>query len=126
MNEQTANQHPPYQLFCGVDIAARSFTASMIKEQAGVKNQPDKASSYVQNEAAYLEFQQALLEKEPNPTLVLLVMEATGNYWISLATFLHRAGFAVAVINPSQAHDFAKVLLRRSKMTSSMPRTWPS
>jgi transposase len=42
-------------------------------------------------------------------------MEATGNYWISLATFLHQAGFGVAVINPSQAHDFAKLLLRRSK-----------
>ncbi len=42
-------------------------------------------------------------------------MEATGSYWITLATTLHAAGFAVSVINPAQAHHFAKALLKRAK-----------
>jgi transposase len=42
-------------------------------------------------------------------------MEATGSYWISLATALVEAGFAVSVINPKQAHDFANALLKRAK-----------
>src|SRR5438034_7728060 len=42
-------------------------------------------------------------------------MEATGTYWMALATPLVQAGFAVAVINPAQAHAFAKALLKRAK-----------
>jgi transposase len=42
-------------------------------------------------------------------------MEATGSYWISLATRLVHEGFVVSVINPSQAHHFAKALLKRAK-----------
>ena len=52
---------------------------------------------------------------EPDPQAVLIVMEATGTYWMRLASSLVAAGFAVAVINPAQAHDFAKALLKRSK-----------
>jgi transposase len=46
---------------------------------------------------------------------VLVVMEATGSYWITLATHLIQAGFQVSVINPAQAHHFAKALLKRAK-----------
>src|SRR5499427_9638665 len=49
------------------------------------------------------------------PAEVLVVMEATGSYWITLATQLVHAGFAVSVINPAQAHHFAKALLKRAK-----------
>jgi transposase len=49
------------------------------------------------------------------PAEVLVVMEATGSYWITLATQLVHAGFCVSVINPAQAHHFAKALLKRAK-----------
>jgi transposase len=42
-------------------------------------------------------------------------MEATGTYWMRLASSRVAASFAVALINPAQAHDFAKALLKRSK-----------
>jgi len=54
---------------------------------------------------------------------ILVVMEATGSYWISLATTLAHAGFAVAVINPDQAHHFAKALLQRAKTDAIDART---
>jgi transposase len=44
-----------------------------------------------------------------------VVLEATGTYWIELATFLEQQHFAVSVINPSRAHDFAKTLLLKPK-----------
>ena len=44
-----------------------------------------------------------------------IVMEATGNYWVALAVDLHEAGYRVAVVNPRQAHHFAKAQLRRAK-----------
>lgn len=40
----------------------------------------------------------------------LIVMEATGGYEHALACALQAAGFAVAVINPKQARDFAKAM----------------
>ena len=46
---------------------------------------------------------------------ILVVMEATGSYWINLATTLTQNGFAVSVINPAQAHHFARALLKRAK-----------
>lgn len=45
----------------------------------------------------------------------LVVMEATGVYWMRLASYLHEAGWPVSVINPAQAHHFARALLQRSK-----------
>ena len=49
------------------------------------------------------------------PSRILLVMEATGSYWISLVMHLVHEGFRVSVINPAQAHYFAKALLKRAK-----------
>jgi transposase len=49
------------------------------------------------------------------PAATLIVLEATGSYWITLATTLHHAGYAISVINPAQAHHFAKALLKRAK-----------
>src|SRR5712692_7205837 len=50
-------------------------------------------------------------------------MEATGSYWISLATRLVHEGFAVSVVNPAQAHHFAKALLKRAKTDAIDART---
>ena len=48
-------------------------------------------------------------------TDILVVMEATGTYWIELATFLDSRGFPLSVINPATARDFAKSLLIKLK-----------
>jgi transposase len=47
--------------------------------------------------------------------VALVVMEATGGYEAPLACALQAAGFAVAVVNPRQARDFAKTLGRLAK-----------
>ncbi|GHO62782.1 hypothetical protein KSC_016740 [Ktedonobacter sp. SOSP1-52] len=39
---------------------------------------------------------------------MLVVMEATEISWLTLATFLARLGYAVSIVNPAQAHHFAK------------------
>ena len=56
-----------------------------------------------------------LLKVGAKPDETLVVMEATGIYWLSFATFLARLGYAVSIVNPSQAHHFAKALLKRAK-----------
>ncbi len=43
------------------------------------------------------------------------MLEATGSYWITLATTLVERGYQVSVVKPKQVHHFAKVLLKRPK-----------
>jgi transposase len=58
---------------------------------------------------------EGLLAEEADPAQTLVVMEATGNFWMPLAWHLHRQGFAVSDINPAQAHYFAQAVLQRGK-----------
>lgn len=60
-------------------------------------------------------FQQQLPATGAAPDATLVVLEATGSYWAALAVSLHQAGYAVAVVNPAQVHNYAKSLPRRSK-----------
>jgi transposase len=44
-----------------------------------------------------------------------LCMEATGSYFVALATFLYESGWTVSVVNPFQIHSFGKSELIRNK-----------
>jgi transposase len=76
---------------------------------------PSRAITIDQTPRGFSDLQQRLAALEPEQQAILVVMEATGTYWMRLATHLIGAGIAVSVINPAQAHDFAKALLKRSK-----------
>ena len=65
--------------------------------------------------AGFAALQRRLAASGVAPAEVLVVMEATGNYWVAFAVALHEAGYRVSVVNPRQAHHFAKAQLRRAK-----------
>ena len=100
-----------YRLFVGIDVAATTCAVAWMH----ATSQPSRAISIDQTAAGFAALQHKLLAIEPDPQAILIVMEATGTYWMRLASSLVAAAFAVAVINPAQAHDFAKALLKRSK-----------
>jgi transposase len=103
---------PSSRLFVGVDIAYRDFTAALLVPGEQAKCEP---TAFVQTAEGFALLQQRLGASGLEPASILVVMEATGSYWMALATTLHQAGFAVSVINPAQAHHFAKAQLKRSK-----------
>jgi transposase len=99
-----------YQLYIGIDIAADSFAAhwqNQDQSQIG-------SGTFKQNEAAYQSLHRQL-SSLADPTECLVVLEATGNYWLSLALFLHEQGYALSVINPVRARRFAQMQLRHTK-----------
>ena len=100
-----------YQLFVGVDIAARSFTAAW--------GRPDAPSSrplrYEQTPDGYAGLLHALAATGVAPAQTLVVMEATSTYWIQVAHALHTADYHVSVVNPKQAHDTACAVLQHAK-----------
>lgn len=96
-----------YSLFVGVDIAAQTAVAAWI-----VPGEPVTRPITIEQSAS---LQEHLLAAGVAPADMLIVLEATGTYWLNLAITLVQAGFTISVINPSQAHDFAKALLKRAK-----------
>jgi transposase len=100
-----------YALFVGVDIAATTATVSM--QRPGATASRSCIIDQTPESSASLAHKLQATGAKPSSTLV--VMEATGAYWISLATRLVHAGSVVRVINPAQTHHFAKALLKRAK-----------
>jgi transposase len=82
----------------GIDIAKLSFDAAW-----GVGAH---ARTFSNDEAGY----EALIKALAEQPVELIVMEATGGYERHLACTLQATGFAVAVVNPRQARDFARAM----------------
>lgn len=80
----------------GIDIAKQTFDAAL-----GV-------AGSIETFANTDEGHDALLARLVGATVDLVVMEATGGLERDLACTLQASGFAVAVVNPRQARDFAK------------------
>jgi len=87
-----------YRCFVGIDIAATTFTATWSSNGTNSSMQP-KALSFSQSTSCFAALQQQLqatgvapVPPVP-PTQTLIVLEATGSYWIALAVTLHEAGY---------------------------------
>lgn len=88
----------PESIVVGIDIAKQSFDASI-----GVGG---SIETFANDDGGH----DALLTKLGGKQVGLIVMEATGGLERDLACALQAAGFAVAVVNPRQARDFAKAM----------------
>ena len=100
-----------YQMFVGIDIAAKSAMVAWTAPDGKVS-----ASQLItQTQAGFERLIEQLKRFGCAPEQVLVVMEATSTYWMHLALALYQAHVTVSVINPSQAHFFAKTQLQRTK-----------
>jgi transposase len=100
-----------YHLYVGVDIAAKTFVATWALDPATAP----KPVSFDQTEDGFTAFREQLSATGVTPDATLVVMEATGSYWVALAIALHQADYVVSVINPGQVALFARSLPRRGK-----------
>ncbi|MDP9311235.1 MAG: IS110 family transposase, partial [Chloroflexota bacterium] len=101
----------PYQLCVGLDVAAATFTATWRTPTT----EPVKPVTLPQTPAGYRQLQHHLSTTQIPPAQTLVVLEATGSYWVTLAVMLHQAGYAVSVVHPNHVTNYAKSLPRRSK-----------
>ena len=116
----TSTPSPPrYHLFVGVDSAAQTFTTVWMTPDTS----PSRPVALDQTPQGFAALQARLLTTGHAAADILVVMEATGSSWVALATTLAQSGFAVAVINPDQAHNFAKALLQRAQTDAIDART---
>src|SRR5919202_940299 len=99
------------RLFVGVDIAARSFVAVWGTSPDALQ----RAHPFAQTPEGFAAFQQQLQATGIAPMATLVVMEATGSYWVALAVALHDAGYVVCVVNPAHLYNYVRSLPRRGK-----------
>jgi len=109
MNPPT--KRPAYQLFVGIDIAATTFTAVWTRDGPP----RERARTFGQTPEGFAALQDQLRATGAPSAHTLIVVEATGSYWVALAVCLHQAGYIVSVVNPAQAHNYALSLPRRAK-----------
>jgi transposase len=102
----------PYQCFVGVDIAARDFTAAILLPKQKPKLEKSPFSQDLEGITRFIDVLKATGYQAEQ---ILVVMEATGPYWVGLALALTHNGFATSVVNPAQVHYFAKAQLKRAK-----------
>ena len=88
----------PEPIVIGIDIAKQTFDAA-IGVAGAIKTFANDDSGH-----------DALMAELASKAVDLIVMEATGGLERDLACALQAAGFAVAVVNPRQARDFAKAM----------------
>jgi len=97
--------------FVGIDVAATTATA-VVRHH---RNSPSPPYTFKQTSDGIAAFIHHLEQLGLVPTQTLIVVEATGSYWITLATRLHAVGYHLSVINPAHAHYFAKSRGQRAK-----------
>jgi len=100
-----------YRLWSGVDIAAKTFTATWTTDRTTYA----APLTLPYTPEGITTFQQQLSSQGIAPADTLIVLEATGSYWIRLAVALHAAGFVISVVNPKQVHHWAQSLPGRGK-----------
>jgi len=91
----------------GIDISKADFHACLIQGKKSAKN------SFPNGPLGYRRLRTWLRNR--GCTKVQACMEATGAYWLGLASALHVAGLEVSVVNPSRTVHFARSQLRRTK-----------
>ncbi|WP_020680423.1 IS110 family transposase [Marinobacterium rhizophilum] len=93
-------------VFVGVDISAKTF--DLVSRKAGHSSKTEQFKQTPDGHAKAIKRLTAL-----QPTVI--VLEATGIYYLDLAVALVQAGLPVAVINPKSFRHFAELMLTGSK-----------
>ena len=83
-----------YTVFVGVDISAKSATVSWGTQA----NDLCKPRTIKQNDTDWQWLSETLRSLTDDPKKCLIVMEATGTYWMQMALVLHEAGFTLVSI----------------------------
>lgn len=101
--------------YCGIDIAKRNHEASVIDaEGKPLLDSITIANTQEGCERLYSLFERLGIDKAD----IIIGMEATGHYWLSVYEHLTEQGYDVRVINPIQSDAFRKMYIRQTKNDS--------
>ena len=101
--------------YVGIDIAKVSHQACIIDDNGNIIEESFTFSNTLSGgEKLVSKFVKNNILKD----VVLIGMEATGHYWLSVYTYLNDLGYPLVVINPIQTDAFRKFSIRKAKTDS--------
>ena len=95
--------------YCGIDVAKRKHSAMVLN----TKSETVKQNFTFKNDRQG--FDTLLHELEPFAEQLLIALEATGHYWLSLYEVLTSTVYQVVVLNPLQVHAYQRSGIRKRK-----------
>ena len=94
----------------GIDIAKAKFDIALLTGER------TRHAAFSNTEAGFEQFLAWLAKHRPDPAAPLhACMEATGNWALDLADFLHGCGVQVSIVNPARIKAFGESELARNK-----------
>lgn len=99
-------------LICGIDIGKNQHEASIISGDGHLIGKSLRFTNTADGGEKLIAY---LSAHNPNGENIVIGMEATGHYWLSLYCFLFDKGFQVNVINPIQSDAVRHLFLRKTK-----------
>lgn len=101
--------------YCGIDIAKYKHEASVIDINGkALTDSISFANSKQGCEKVIAVFEKSAISSDD----VIIGMESTGHYWLSVYAFFIELGYTVKVINPIQSEAFRKMYIRQTKNDS--------
>lgn len=100
-----------YSVYVGVDISAKTATVSW----GWTSNELSKPITIKQHRKGWQKVVDAVLSQVDTPQTCMVVMEATGTYWMQMALYLYESGLTLSVINPIRSKYFARMMLQQTK-----------
>lgn len=95
--------------YCGIDVAKRKHSAMVLDEKAGTLQQNFTFKNSREG------FDKLLSLLNPFSGELVVALEATGHYWLSLYECLSTANYPVVVLNPLQVHAYQRSGIRKRK-----------
>ena len=105
---------PERRTYVGIDVAARTLAVVVLAPDTPADRRPT-AQEVANTVAGWQALRQHLTAVGAPPAGTRLVLEATGTYWVGVATDLTDAGWTVSVVSPASVRAYAQARLRRAK-----------
>jgi transposase len=99
-------------LICGIDIGKNHHEASIIDETGRLLAKSLRFTNTTSGAQKLLDY---FVGCNQDNKVIIIGMEATGHYWLSLYCFLFDQGYQVNVINPIQSDAIRNLFLRKTK-----------
>ena len=95
--------------YCGIDVAKRKHSAMVLNEKVETMQQNFTFKNDREG------FDKLLSLLKPFSGDLVVALEATGHYWLSLYECLSTANYPVVVLNPLQVHAYQRSGIRKRK-----------
>ena len=99
-------------LICGIDIGKNNHEACLMDETGRQLAKTLRFTNTTEGGERLLDY---FVGCNPAKETIVVGMEATGHYWLSIYCFLFDQGFQVNVINPIQSDAVRNLFLRKTK-----------